>query len=367
MHDRLGRVDQARAVAGGLDADHLLCLSDGVHSYLHPNPVFLLTGFKSVGPSAVLVGRNDGLTLLVAPTWDEGRARATVGSLGDAMGCEDVGIAAAGILSGASGRTAVAGIDAVPERTRGAIEAVTDVVQADAELFAAAGAKTPGELELARRATAIAEEAFEQILGDLRHGMTEYELVARLDAEMARRGADDNFLLMSSGLVGEPVRAPEGRRLVPGDTVLLEFSPSCEGQFTQLCRSVVLGKPTPRQRADYELLQGALSEAVAAARPGATVDAVVAAMDRPLEEAGLARYCRPPYMRVRGHGQGLASVSPGDIARGNETELVEGMVFVLHPNQFFPESGYLLCGDPVVVTATGCERLTRREPELESV
>ena len=55
-------------------------------------------------------------------------------------------------------------------------------------------------------------------------------------------------------------------------------------------------------------------------------------------------------MRVRGHGLGITSDRPGDIVDSNERVLESGMVFVMHPNQYIPESGYLMCGEPVVVT-----------------
>ena len=44
----------------------------------------------------------------------------------------------------------------------------------------------------------------------------------------------------------------------------------------------------------------------------------------------------------------------------NDVVLEEDMIFVVHPNQYIPETGYLLCGEPVRVTATGVETLTTR-------
>jgi len=35
------------------------------------------------------------------------------------------------------------------------------------------------------------------------------------------------------------------------------------------------------------------------------------------------------------------------------------MVFMIHPNQCLPETGYLLCGEPVVMAERGAEPLTR--------
>jgi Xaa-Pro dipeptidase len=72
-------------------------------------------------------------------------------------------------------------------------------------------------------------------------------------------------------------------------------------------------------------------------------------------------------MRVRGHGLGITSDRPGDIVEDNERVLENGMVFVMHPNQYIPESGYLMCGEPVVVTQTGARSLSARQAELDVI
>lgn len=69
----------------------------------------------------------------------------------------------------------------------------------------------------------------------------------------------------------------------------------------------------------------------------------------------------------RGHGMGTGSIAPGDIDVGNPTVLEEDMVFVVHPNQYLPETGYLLCGEPVRVTATGHEALSKKWAEMDAV
>ena len=89
-------------------------------------------------------------------------------------------------------------------------------------------------------------------------------------------------------------------------------------------------------------------------------------MDGCLRAAGYGDYCRPPYMRVRGHGLGITSDLPGDITVDNERRLEEGMMFVMHPNQYLPETGYMMCGGPVVITGGGAQLLSR-EAELDFV
>ena len=40
---------------------------------------------------------------------------------------------------------------------------------------------------------------------------------------------------------------------------------------------------------------------------------------------------------------------------------------MIHPNQHLPDTGYLLCGEPVVLTATGAEPLTQQRSALAEI
>jgi Xaa-Pro aminopeptidase len=90
-------------------------------------------------------------------------------------------------------------------------------------------------------------------------------------------------------------------------------------------------------------------------------------MDDVFRAAGYGEYCRPPYMRVRGHGLGALSDLPGDISVDNKTVLEADMIFIIHPNQYIPETGYLMCGEPVRIGDASAEPLTRRRSMLDVV
>src|SRR5712672_945055 len=56
--------------------DLIVAVHDGAHFIETPNPVTVLTGFKSLGPAICLVDRAGATTLIVAPAWDAERAQA---------------------------------------------------------------------------------------------------------------------------------------------------------------------------------------------------------------------------------------------------------------------------------------------------
>ena len=72
--------ERLRAICAGINEqklDVLIALHDGTHFIETPNPVMALTGFKSIGPAAVVVWRDGAVTLIVTPEWDGDRARDT--------------------------------------------------------------------------------------------------------------------------------------------------------------------------------------------------------------------------------------------------------------------------------------------------
>ena len=152
-----------------------------------------------------------------------------------------------------------------------------------------------------------------------------------------------------------------------GDIILAEITPSVDGQLAQICRTVVLGEPPRLLVEKYALVVAAMNAGIDAARPGVTMASVCAAINAVLEAQGYAEYCHPPHIRRRGHGLGFGSIRPGDVSLDNETVLREGMVFMIHPNQHLPETGYLLCGEPVLLTARGAEALTQQQSALAEI
>ena len=48
----------------------------------------------------------------------------------------------------------------------------------------------------------------------------------------------------------------------------------------------------------------------------------------------------------------------------NETILEEDMFFVVHPNQYIPETGYFLCGEPILISEPDAEILTTSRAQL---
>ncbi len=367
FHDRLADICRGMRAQG---LDLLIGLHDGAHFIEKPNPVMVLGGFKALGPAAAVLRADGASTVIVTPAWDAERAAQRCPG-GRAVGADDV---LEGILSeiGAHLRAdraiGIAGLRALPWQIASRIGAALPRAQnADKLVFDAARTKTDDEIADAREATRIAELGYRHLLEIARVGMSEDELAVELKWQMKTLGAEDNFLLLCAGPHNRAVAPSNGRRLQQGDIILAEITPSYRGQLAQICRTVVVGRATDELSRKYELVAHAMDQGIAAAVPGAPMADVCRAINVVLEAEGYGEYCHPPHIRRRGHGLGFASVQPGDVAPDNATVLEPDMVFMIHPNQYLPETGYLLCGEPVLMTARGAQPLTAQKAALATV
>jgi Xaa-Pro aminopeptidase len=348
--------------------DLLVAIHDGNHFIETPNPVFVLSRFKSLGPAAVILRRDGETDLIVTPVWDAERA---------AECCPDTRIIpaddVADALAIALGRGAqdAIGLAGLPftrwEIASRVAAALPQASAADDIVFDAAAAKTDDEIANAREATRIAELGYRRMLEIARPGMSEDELAVELRWYTRTLGAEDNFLLLCAGPRNPAVAPSNGRVMQAGDILVAEITPSYRGQLAQICRTVTLGPASAELREKYDLLVRSMDAGILAAVPGVPMAAVCRAMNAVLEAKGYGEFCHPPHIRRRGHGLGFGSIRPGDVSLDNDTVLAEGMLFMIHPNQYLPETGYLLCGEPVLLTKDGAEPLTQQRSALAEV
>jgi Xaa-Pro dipeptidase len=358
FQNRLTQVRQAMREQG---LETLLVHDGGRHNFLRMNYVAYLTDFISVGPDTMLViPLDDAPMLYLAPAWDIARAQEE-SQVKDVRPFQEFWpwLDNAGKV-GLIGREAmhVGLYDEIVKTVGQTPVNAKDIIETMARC------KGPFELERMRRAAAIADAGVSALHQDARPGLKEYELAAIVEYEMRSRGAEDNFGMVVANNHNQALHPPTDRVVQPGDIIIGEITPCIGGLFVQICRTVVLGEPAPVVREKYAILHKAMGLGMAAAQTGAPASAVAKAINGTFIEYGYEQYCRPPFMRVRGHGLGCGSSAPGSLEDDNKTKLAEGMTFIIHPNQYIPETGYLTLGDTVVMGKTRAESLMKSSWDL---
>lgn len=356
------RIAKVRQAMGDRGLQTLLVFDSGRHNFLRMNYVAYLTDFISVGPETMLVlPRDDEPTLFLAPVWDTERAQeeSWVKKVQPWDGLWNR-------LGHPTGKTGLIGREAVNIDLYNELIKTLHQTPVDVKDIIENMARRKSEFELARlrRAAGIADAGVQALHEDARIGLKEFELAAIVEYKMRSLGAEDNFGMVVANQHNQALHPPTDRIVRSGDIVIGEITPCIGGLFVQICRTMVLGKPPPVVNEKYAILTKAMGLGMEAAKTGAPASAVAAAINGTFVEAGYEKYCRPPFMRVRGHGLGCGSFAPGSLEDNNQTELEQGMTFIIHPNQYLPETGYLTLGDTVVMTQSKAEPMTRSSWDL---
>jgi len=269
----------------------------------------------------------------------------------------------AAVAAVAADRLGLAPVHVLPQRL--ARRASSDGLAKTTQMLDALMVRKSGEeADAVQRAVTLADDGYAVFRRAARAGRREYEVVADLEAWFRAQGCPENFMIMGSGQQEVRSMHPPGERILQvGDLVTTELTPCVDGYYAQICRTLVLGQPTPVQLKSHAVYVEAMDAGIAQVRPGATQGEVAKALNDVFRRHGLGEYITSAYTRVRGHGLGLYVDGP-HVLEDVKLVLEPNMTLIVHPNTYHPDAGYIVLGDAVRVTQTGCEVLTRTPREL---
>src|SRR5579863_6621114 len=250
-------------------------------------------------------------------------------------------------------------VDAIRESTNRAPVSATPFVEELRRI------KTPDEMERIQKAAELADRGYEHFAQAAEIGMAEYELVAETEAFLKENGAEDNFMLIASGgveVVG--MTPPKERRFQEGDHVITELTPQIDGYWAQICRTLILGEPSDKQRESFAIFAEARQAAEDILKPGVDIADVAKAQNDVFRKYGYGEYTGPKYTRVRGHNLGLHADENPYVLEDVNYIVKKDMVIIAHPNTYLPLSGYMVFGDTLLVTENGCTCLNTTERKL---
>ena len=169
------------------------------------------------------------------------------------------------------------------------------------------------------------------------------------------------------GQVGPKSAVPHSistaRPIKRGDVLGAGSGPNVGGYFSELERTMVVGRSNTKQRKYFEIMLEAQGAALGAFKPGATCREVDMAANRVLRRRG----CRSFIRHHTGHGIGLEEHEPPWLDVGDKTVMRPGMVFSCEPGVYITGLGGFRHSDTVLVTKGGAEILTRYPRDLESL
>lgn len=217
--------------------------------------------------------------------------------------------------------------------------------------------KDDQELTTLRQAALIADQAFEKILAEVRPGLTERQIAARLEFFLRDLGASSSSfeMIVASGVRSAlPHGVASDKVLEKGDLVTFDFGALYQGYVSDVTRTIVLGKPSAKQKEIYEIVLEAQLKGIAAVRPAIPAKEVDLAARNHIEHKGYGPY----FGHSTGHGIGLEVHEAPSVTTRSEEMLTPGMVITVEPGIYLPGFGGVRIEDDLLVTDSGAEVLT---------
>lgn len=203
--------------------------------------------------------------------------------------------------------------------------------------------KSEEEIGLIRRAAALQDKVFAHVLKIIRPGLRDIDVMAAAQSRALKLGSEQGILLGGSSPQGRASvflpRQLQGRRLRDGDHLSLLIEVNGPGGFyTEIARTIVLGRAGNEIRDGFEAVREAQSHTLGLLKPGVPAREIAAVHDRYMHARGL-----PPELRLYSHGQGYDMVER-PLLRVDETmTLKAGMNLAVHPSYETPSLYAVIC------------------------
>lgn len=226
--------------------------------------------------------------------------------------------------------------------------------------------KDPEELERMRQAQRIAETALGQLLQELRAGMTERQIAARLQYLAISAGAERmsfSTIAASGPNSSVPHAVPTDRAIREGDFLTIDFGCVYRGYCSDMTRTLAIGAVTEEMEQVYALVLRAQKAGLQAARAGRTGQEVDEAAREVIRAGGFGPY----FTHSLGHSLGVEIHEGPTASPGNRQPLPEGAVISIEPGIYLPGRFGVRIEDTVILRRDGCEDLMTMDGELMHV
>ena len=224
--------------------------------------------------------------------------------------------------------------------------------------------KNEEEIEKIRQAQRIAEIAFADICNFLRPGISERDVMLRLNQTMMENGSEgESFptIALTGSATSMPHGVPSAQRMVQnGDFVLMDYGAMVDGYHSDMTRTVCVGQPSEKMQQIYDIVLKAQAAGIDGAKSGITGRDMDKLARDIIDEAGYG----DNFGHSLGHGVGLEIHEFPNASPGTLTKLAPGNVVTVEPGIYLPGEFGVRIEDFVVIRENGCENLTKAPKQL---
>ncbi len=227
--------------------------------------------------------------------------------------------------------------------------------------------KSEEEIGLLRATAAMQDKVFAKVVAAIKPGMRDCDLGAIAQYEGQLLGSEQGIFRGSSEPLGRPAilrgRHFQDRVLQKGDYITLLIENNGPGGFyTELARTMVLGKASSELRDAFAVVCEAQKQTAGKLKPGASCPEIYARHNAFMQSCGA-----PPEQRLFGHSQGYDMVER-PLLRNDETiPIAADMCLAVHPG-FPTKTNFVFICDNFLTHADGSvEHMHKIEQKIYEV
>ncbi len=218
--------------------------------------------------------------------------------------------------------------------------------------------KSGKEQQKILKAVRRAEEAYASVRKKICPGVPERDIALSMEGKMRRAGAAQvafDLIVASGKRSAMPHGVASNKRLRKGELVIVDFGAECDGYFSDMTRTLYLGKRlVGEKRKIYDVVREAQEAAIQMIKPGIYFAEIDAVARNVIRKAGFGSY----FGHGTGHGIGLEVHELPRVAPNGRERARQGMIFTVEPGIYVPGLGGVRIEDMVLVTERGCRVLT---------
>ncbi len=189
--------------------------------------------------------------------------------------------------------------------------------------------KTPGEIELQKRAADLLDDVLLEAFPTIREGDTERQVHARIIAGCIRRGCGFVHGILNASSNDVMYGGESDIAFRKGDFVRNDYVAYLDGYPGHQSRLAILGKPSPEQERGYALTLDVHRKSIELCRPGMTAGDIYAFVVREFKKSGIDYTAS-----LVGHGMGPWFHQQEPVLRRNSDIVIEeGMIIAIEPQR----------------------------------
>ena len=210
--------------------------------------------------------------------------------------------------------------------------------------------KSPEEVEMMKISGELSDWATQMVVDQIMTGKSEAELKTWIEYELAQKGMRWGFsnLIAFGENTGSAHHVSGPRVAKQGDAVYLDLGGSIDHYWSDITRSLHVGKPDAEYVEVYKRVREAQHRAFEAIKPGVRACDVHMLAWNYLAKYDLAKW----FPHRLGHGVGMDGHELPNLAKDSEIILEPGMTFSCEPGVYNGRWGVRI-EDTVCVTETG--------------